>query len=172
MEKPSELFSRSSFSSISSGAFMLSTGWGVELWLSFRINSTCTSSSKTSRCKGKLTVKRLPTPGWLSTVIVPWCISTISFTKDNPMPEEGCRIFCLTNDSKRWNKECCFSTAIPIPSSATSISIVLSFVVILTVIDLSAGVYLNALESRLKNIFSNLSLSTQLYTDWMVEVNW
>ena len=28
-----------------------------------------------------------------------------------------------------------------------------------------------ALESRLKNIFSNLSLSTQLYTDWMVEVN-
>ena len=37
-----------------------------------------------------------------------------------------------------------------------------------TVIFPFSGVNLNALESRLKNIFSNLSLSTQLYTDWMV----
>ena len=83
------------------------------------------------------------------------------------MPEDGCRMFCFTNDSKRWNSECCFSAAMPMPSSATAISIVLSFAAMLTVIDLSAGVYLNALESRLKNIFSNLSLSTQLYADGM-----
>ena len=53
----------------------------------------------------------------------------------------------------------------PIPSSATEIT-TLSFVVwVYTVIDLLTGVYLNALDNKLKIIFSTLSWSTQQCID-------
>ena len=127
---------------------------------SSNMNSACMSSSNTFCCRGKVTVKVLPTPGWLLTWMLPWCISTISFANDRPIPEEGCRMFCFTKDSKRWNNTRCLSGTMPIPSSFTSISTDSSFGITFMVIALPGDVYLNALDSRLKNIFSNLSLST------------
>ena len=138
---------------------------GEDDWASFNMNSACVSFSKACFCRGRVTVKRLPTPGWLSTLMLPWWISTISFTSDSPIPDEGWRIFSFTSVSKRWKRVRNFSVAIPIPSSATSMSIVSLCGVTLTVIALPLGVYLNALESRLKNIFSNLSRSIQPKTD-------
>ena len=81
------------------------------------------------------------------------------------MPEDGWSIFCCASVSKRWNKVRSLVGSIPMPSSTTEIVTLSVCFVTSIVIAFSAGVYLNALDIRLKNIFSNLSRSIHAYID-------
>lgn len=60
---------------------------------------------------------------------------------------------------KRSNMDGTLSLEMPIPSSFTAIETNCPLSITIKVIDLLSGVYLKALESKLKIIFSNLSLS-------------
>ena len=139
---------------------------------SFRMNSVFSWVSYISCPIGRVTINSLPTSGWLFTSILPQCNSINSFTSDKPMPEEGCNILYFTKVSKRWKSVCCFLGSIPIPSSATDTISLSPSTLAWTVIDLLAGVYLKALDNRLKIIFSNLSWSIQAdIISWFV-CNW
>ena len=113
---------------------------------------------------GNCTLKQLPLPGWLDTSIIPWCSSTNSLTNDKPIPDDGCNMLYLASVSNLWKRDFCLPGSIPIPSSITDMVTFSVSVVMRTVTAFPEGVYLNALESRLKNIFSNLSRSIHIYS--------
>ena len=129
-----------------------------------RINSVV--SSKCFLPFSNLTVKRLPSPALLCRLILPWCISMSSFTRDKPMPVlDWLKRFLSTRLSNLVNNELCLFSGIPIPWSSTEMAMSLSESVITTFISLPCGVYLKALDSKLNNIFSSLSTSAQTLSE-------
>ena len=133
--------------------------------VSFNIYSTFLSWAYISFPLCKTSLNTLPFFTSLSTWISPCSILTNSFTSESPIPDEGCMSFSLDTVVKRSNIDGTLSLEMPIPSSFTAIETNCPLSITIKVIDLLSGVYLKALESKLKIIFSNLSLSIHKKTE-------
>jgi len=121
-----------------------------------RVGSVSSSVGRWAAPKGNRTVKVVPTPSWLSAVMVPPCKPTSSLTNAKPIPlpsVDRARAF-----SMRWkrSKSLDISAAgIPIPVSVTATTASVFSRPTRTVMTPSK-VYFNALESRLSTTFSHI----------------
>jgi len=107
---------------------------------------------------GTVTVKRVPCPTSLSTLIEPWCASRIALVIERPRPVPWIFAAAFVR-KKRVNSRCWSSGVMPIPESATTIMASSPTIEIESPTRPPGGVNLIAFEMRLSKTWASRTRS-------------